>query len=148
MSPSFLTPLHVLIIAECSSCSWHTTRFGYEMSFSSSESYVGVCMHGRGVQADILTLFVVFHSALVVMAALQVHETRAALVLDASANWTTNYVVRIVVLGVHRLLTACNTGWRRPRDLVADRPSFPHRFTRHYWSLLARHDLLRERALS
>ncbi|OJT06077.1 UPF0658 Golgi apparatus membrane protein C23H3.04 [Trametes pubescens] len=33
-----------------------------------------------------------FHSALVVMAALQVHETRAALVLDASANWTTNYV--------------------------------------------------------
>lgn len=105
-------------------------------------------MHGRRVQADILTLFVVFHSALVVMAALQVHETRAALVLDASANWTTNYVVRTVVLGVHRLLTVCNTGWWRARDLVADRPSFPHRFASHYRSLLACHDLLREGALS
>lgn len=100
---SFLSPLDVLIGAECSSCSWHTTRFGYEMSFSSSESYVGVCMRRRGAQTDILTPSIVFHSALVVMAALQVHETRAALVLEASANWTTNYVVRIAVLGVHRL---------------------------------------------
>ncbi|KAI0781003.1 hypothetical protein BD413DRAFT_501724 [Trametes elegans] len=33
-----------------------------------------------------------FHSALLVMAALQVHETRSALVHNPSANWTTDYV--------------------------------------------------------
>ncbi|CDO68339.1 hypothetical protein BN946_scf184799.g66 [Trametes cinnabarina] len=33
-----------------------------------------------------------FHAALLVMAALQIHETHSALVHDPSANWTTDYV--------------------------------------------------------
>ncbi|KAI0362022.1 hypothetical protein OH77DRAFT_1584513 [Trametes cingulata] len=33
-----------------------------------------------------------FHSALLVMASLQVHETRSALVHDPSANWTTDFI--------------------------------------------------------
>ncbi|OSD01578.1 hypothetical protein PYCCODRAFT_1436186 [Trametes coccinea BRFM310] len=33
-----------------------------------------------------------FHAALLVMAALQVHETRSALVHNPSANWTTDYI--------------------------------------------------------
>ena len=35
----------------------------------------------------------VFHAALLVMAALQVHETHTALVRNESANWTVDYIV-------------------------------------------------------
>ncbi|KAH9946168.1 uncharacterized protein BXZ73DRAFT_95667 [Epithele typhae] len=34
----------------------------------------------------------IFHGALIVMSALQVHETRSALVTNPAANWTTDYV--------------------------------------------------------
>ena len=35
----------------------------------------------------------VFHAALLVMAALQVHETRAAVVTNPGRNWTQDYLV-------------------------------------------------------
>ena len=54
---------------------------------------------------DPQSMYSVFHAALMVMAALQVHETRTALVLNPKADWTTDYVVcvsrRIVDLAAH-----------------------------------------------
>lgn len=70
-----------------SSCSWPSMRYDYEMSSNSSASSVCREKPTRSHLIRIITSLTGFHLALVVFAAIQIHETRAALVRPNPTSW-------------------------------------------------------------
>lgn len=76
-----------------SSCSWPSMRYDYEMSSNSSAFSVCREKSTRSHLIRIIASLTGFHLALVVFAAIQIHETRAALVRPNPTSWIVSSLV-------------------------------------------------------
>ena len=87
----------------------------------------------------------VFHAALVVFSAIQIHETRTALVRRQNCDGSVDYVVCSTLCYSYWLTThmcLSQVMWRR-RHLVQESGAFSHRGPGYHRCIIAYHDFLR-----
>ena len=79
----------------------------------------------------------VFHGALIPMAALQVHQTQTALVMQTNCNGAENYVVSYNLMNQHHMTHNCIIAMRWTRNIMEKSWAFSDRYAVHSGGFVA-----------